>query len=98
MGATLTLLTTRRVGAAVVRCRRTRIRERVNACYGYAAIARIRVTQTARTGFAEPAGRLSRRRRPKRARPGRRARRRARRGAVTTPTCARRLKRSGRTY
>jgi hypothetical protein len=27
--------------------------ERVNACYGYRAIARIQVTQTAPTGFAE---------------------------------------------
>ena len=30
------------------------IRERVNACYGYNAISRVRVTQTASTGFAEP--------------------------------------------
>jgi hypothetical protein len=30
-----------------------RIRDRVNACYGYAAIARITITQTAPTGFAE---------------------------------------------
>jgi hypothetical protein len=30
-----------------------RLRERINACYGYAAIARIRLTQTAPTGFAE---------------------------------------------
>lgn len=29
------------------------IRERVNACYGYNAISRVRVTQTAATGFAE---------------------------------------------
>ena len=29
------------------------IRERVNACYGYNAISRVRVTQTASTGFAE---------------------------------------------
>ena len=30
-----------------------RIRDRVNACYGYAAIQRVRITQTAATGFAE---------------------------------------------
>lgn len=29
------------------------IRERVNACYGYNAISRVRITQTAPTGFAE---------------------------------------------
>jgi hypothetical protein len=30
-----------------------RLRARVNACYGYNAIARIVITQTAPTGFAE---------------------------------------------
>jgi hypothetical protein len=30
-----------------------RIKDRVNACYGYAAIARISITQTAATGFEE---------------------------------------------
>jgi hypothetical protein len=30
-----------------------KIKDKVNACYGYAAIARIRITQTAPTGFAE---------------------------------------------
>jgi hypothetical protein len=29
------------------------LRDKVNACYGYRAISRVRVTQTARTGFAE---------------------------------------------
>jgi len=29
------------------------IRAKVNACYGYNAIARIRITQTAATGFSE---------------------------------------------
>ena len=29
------------------------IREKVNACYGYNAISRVRITQTAPTGFAE---------------------------------------------
>ena len=32
---------------------RERIREKVNAVYGYGAIARVRVTQTAPEGFAE---------------------------------------------
>jgi hypothetical protein len=27
------------------------IQDKVNACYGYSAIAKIRITQTARTGF-----------------------------------------------
>ncbi len=51
-GATLTLLTTG-AQAPLVEMEAPRIRERVNACYGYNAIARIRVTQTAPTGFAE---------------------------------------------
>jgi len=51
-GGTLTLLTTG-AQAPLVEMQAERIRERVNACYGYAAIARIRVTQTAPTGFAE---------------------------------------------
>jgi hypothetical protein len=33
--------------------REREIVERVNACYGYRAVARIQVTQTAPTGFAE---------------------------------------------
>lgn len=51
-GATLILLTTG-AKAPMVEMMRERIREKVNACYGYAAVARIRVTQTAPTGFAE---------------------------------------------
>ncbi|MEM1129055.1 MAG: DUF721 domain-containing protein [Pseudomonadota bacterium] len=51
-GATLTLLT--RGGAApLVQTRLPVIRDRVNSCYGYNAISRIRLTQTAPTGFAE---------------------------------------------
>jgi hypothetical protein len=30
-----------------------KIRDKVNACYGYSAISRIMITQTAPTGFAE---------------------------------------------
>lgn len=51
-GATLTLLTTG-AQAPIVEMQKETIRERVNACYGYAAIARIHITQTAPTGFAE---------------------------------------------
>lgn len=52
MGATLTLLTTGS-NAPVLEMEKEKIRARVNAVYGYNAIARIRVTQTAPTGFAE---------------------------------------------
>jgi len=51
-GATLTVLTTG-ANAPMLQAELPRIRERVNACYGYNAIARIRITQTAPTGFAE---------------------------------------------
>ena len=52
MGATLTLLTTG-AQAPMLEMQKEQIRERVNACYGYRAIARVRITQTAPTGFAE---------------------------------------------
>ena len=52
LGATLTVLTTG-AHAPMVEMQKERLRERVNACYGYAAIGRIRITQTAPTGFAE---------------------------------------------
>lgn len=51
-GATLTVLTTG-AHAPMVEMQKEAIRERVNACYGYAAISRIRITQTAATGFSE---------------------------------------------
>ena len=51
-GATLTLLTTG-AHAPMLEMQKERLRERVNAVYGYAAISRIRLTQTAPTGFAE---------------------------------------------
>ena len=50
--ATLTVLTTG-AQAPMLQADLPRIQERVNACYGYAAISRIRITQTAPTGFAE---------------------------------------------
>lgn len=51
-GATLTLLTTG-AQAPMLAMQKDKMRERVNACYGYAAISRISITQTAPTGFAE---------------------------------------------
>lgn len=52
LGATLTLLTTG-ANAPVLEMQKGPLREKVNAVYGYNAIARIRITQTAPTGFAE---------------------------------------------
>ena len=51
-GATLTLLTTGAM-APLVEMQKEKLREKVNAVYGYNAIARVRVTQTAATGFAD---------------------------------------------
>ena len=51
-GATLTLLTTG-AEAPMLEMQKDTIRDRVNACYGYAAIQKVRITQTAATGFAE---------------------------------------------
>ncbi|APX12988.1 DUF721 domain-containing protein [Tateyamaria omphalii] len=52
MGATLTLLTTG-AQAPMLEMQKDQLRQRVNAVYGYNAIARIRITQTAATGFAD---------------------------------------------
>ena len=52
MGGTLTLLTTGAM-APMLEMQKQQIREKVNACYGYRAISRIRITQTAPTGFAD---------------------------------------------
>lgn len=52
MGATLTLLTTG-AAAPLLQMQLPQLRERVNACYGYSAISRITLTQTAPMGFAE---------------------------------------------
>ena len=51
-GATLTILTTG-AEAPMLEMQKDSIRDRVNACYGYAAISKVRITQTAATGFAE---------------------------------------------
>lgn len=52
MGATLTVLTTG-AQAPMLEMQKDKICERVNACYGYRAISRVRITQTAPTGFSE---------------------------------------------
>ena len=54
LGATLTLLCSG-ANAPMVQMQLPAIRERVNATYGYAAISRIHITQTAPTGFGESA-------------------------------------------
>ena len=51
-GATLTVLTTG-AQAPMLEMQKETLREKVNGVYGYNAIARIRITQTAATGFAE---------------------------------------------
>lgn len=52
LGGTLTLLTTGAT-APLLQMQLPAIRDKVNACYGYNAISRIALTQTAATGFAE---------------------------------------------
>jgi hypothetical protein len=52
MGATLSILPNGAL-APLLEMQKEIIRERVNAVYGYNAIARVRVTQTAATGFSE---------------------------------------------
>lgn len=52
LGANLTLLA-RSAAGPMLQAQLPRIRERVNACYGYNAVARITLTQTAPTGFSE---------------------------------------------
>ncbi|MBK0327523.1 DUF721 domain-containing protein [Rhodobacteraceae bacterium F11138] len=52
LGATLTVLTTG-AQAPMLEMQKEKLREKVNAVYGYNAISRVRITQTAPTGFAE---------------------------------------------
>lgn len=52
MGATLTLLTTG-AQAPMLEMQKETLRARVNGVYGYNAISRITITQTAPTGFAD---------------------------------------------
>jgi hypothetical protein len=61
-GATLTLLTTG-ANAPILEMQKEKLRERVNAVYGYNAISKIRITQTAATGFSD--GQVSFDHRPK---------------------------------
>jgi hypothetical protein len=51
-GGTLVILTTG-AHAPVLEMQKERIAERVNASYGYRAVAHVHITQTAPTGFAE---------------------------------------------
>ena len=52
LGGTLTLLTTGAAGP-MLQMQLPALREKVNACYGYNAVSRIVLTQTAPVGFAE---------------------------------------------
>ncbi|MFW8635884.1 DUF721 domain-containing protein [Cribrihabitans pelagius] len=52
LGATLTVLTTG-ANAPMLEMQKERLRERVNAVYGFNAISKVMITQTAPTGFAE---------------------------------------------
>ncbi|WP_282095763.1 DUF721 domain-containing protein [Epibacterium ulvae] len=51
-GATLTVLTTG-ANAPMLEMQKEHLREKVNAVYGYNAISRVRLTQTAPTGFSD---------------------------------------------
>jgi len=53
-GATLTVLTDG-ARAPELQMMLPELKEKVNACYGYSAISRIRITQTGEAGFAEQA-------------------------------------------
>ena len=64
-GATLTLLTTG-ANAPMLEMQKEKLREKVNSVYGYNAISKVRITQTASTGFSE--GQVSFDHRPKVAR------------------------------
>lgn len=66
IGATLTILTTG-AEAPMLEMQKETIRARVNACYGYSAISKIRLTQTSATGFSE--GRADFQHKPKSANP-----------------------------
>ena len=63
-GATLTLLTPGAMGP-MLEMQKEKLREKVNAVYGYNAIARIRLTQTAHTGLAEGQAQFEYRTKPK---------------------------------
>ena len=52
IGSTLVLLTTGG-HAPLLEMQKEAIRQKVNACYGYNAVSKVQITQTAPTGFAE---------------------------------------------
>ena len=52
LGATLTVLA-RGASGPMVQAQLSVIRDRVNACYGYNAVSKVRITQTAPGGFGE---------------------------------------------
>lgn len=52
LGATLTVLTTG-AQAPMLEMQKEKLRDKVNAVYGYNAISRLRITQTAPTGFSD---------------------------------------------
>lgn len=52
LGATLVVLTTG-AQAPMLEMQKEKLRDKVNTVYGYNAISRVRITQTAPTGFAE---------------------------------------------
>lgn len=60
LGATLTVLTTG-AQAPMLEMQKETLRDRVNAAYGYNAIARVQITQTAPVGFAEGQARFDHR-------------------------------------
>ncbi len=66
-GATLTVLTTG-PQAPMLEMQKEQLRGKVNAVYGFNAISRVRITQTAPTGFAE--GQASFDHKPRQAKPG----------------------------
>jgi hypothetical protein len=68
-GGTLTVLVPGAL-APMLEMQKEKLRERVNAVYGYNAIARIRLTQTAAEGFAEGKAQFAPAPRPDRAAPG----------------------------
>ena len=65
-GATLVLLV-RGAQAPLIQAELPKLKDRVNACYGYAAISRIQLTQTAPVGFSE--GKVDFDHRPQQSRP-----------------------------
>jgi hypothetical protein len=58
LGATLVILTTG-AQAQMLEMQLPQLREKVNACYGYNAISRIRITQTAPVGFSDGKARFN---------------------------------------